>query len=118
MTTARNTVAFGDCDDAIQVMSKASHVALLTIRSTDEIGRLLEQVIRALADAGFSRKDQFGVRLALEEAIVNAVKHGNNGDPRKAVRIWWMVGPASMKAVVQDEGMGFDPEKVPDARKG
>ena len=46
-----------------------------------------ERIIDTLEKLDYSTRDVFGVRLALEEALVNAIKHGNRNDPRKSVRI-------------------------------
>jgi len=52
------------------------------------------------------------VRVALNEAVINAVKHGHGNDPRKRARIWWVVSASAVKLVVKDEGAGFDPDRV------
>jgi serine/threonine-protein kinase RsbW len=62
----------------------------------------------------FPKKDLFGVRLAVEEALVNAVKHGNRGDPAKEARLRFHVNPEFALIEVEDEGAGFDPAQVPD----
>jgi serine/threonine-protein kinase RsbW len=67
-----------------------------------------------LTAAGFTERDVFGVRLALEEAIVNALRHGHRGDPTKSVRVRCLVSPDRILAEVEDQGPGFDPEQVPD----
>lgn len=54
------------------------------------------------------------VLIALDEAIVNAVKHGNRCDPRKAVHIVAEFSAEGMRFTVTDEGAGFAVEKVPD----
>jgi serine/threonine-protein kinase RsbW len=54
------------------------------------------------------------MRLALEEAVVNAVRHGNRCDPSKWVTVLFKVGPECVLAEVHDEGGGFDPARVPD----
>jgi serine/threonine-protein kinase RsbW len=54
------------------------------------------------------------MRLALEEALVNAVKHGNKGDATKRVRVRYQVTAAGVLVEVEDDGTGFDPLKVPD----
>jgi serine/threonine-protein kinase RsbW len=84
------------------------------VHTTAEIERVLERVREALDQAGYSEKERFGVRLALEEAMVNAVKHGHQGDPTKTVRVRYRVTPASVTTVVEDEGSGFNPADVPD----
>jgi serine/threonine-protein kinase RsbW len=52
--------------------------------------------------------------IALDEAIVNAIKHGNKCDPRKAVHIIAEFSADGARFTVADEGPGFEREKVPD----
>ena len=73
-----------------------------------------ERIVRLLEDLQYSDRDVFGVRLALEEALVNAIKHGNGMDPQKQVRIGCRVGADRVYIEIEDEGEGFDPEDVPD----
>jgi serine/threonine-protein kinase RsbW len=80
----------------------------------DEVQAILGQVVAALETAGYSHREVFSVRLSLEEAMVNAIKHGHRGDPTKDVRIRFQITPAFTLAEVEDEGPGFDPEAVPD----
>jgi serine/threonine-protein kinase RsbW len=54
------------------------------------------------------------VLIALDEAIVNAIKHGNKCDPRKAVHIVAEFNVEGVRFVVADEGSGFERENVPD----
>ncbi len=57
------------------------------------------------------------VELALREAMANAILHGNEGRPNKRVIIACFCeceGPGNLLLVVRDEGLGFDPTKVPD----
>jgi serine/threonine-protein kinase RsbW len=84
------------------------------IRSTQEAAGVLEAVIAAMAAAGYSKKELFEFRLALEEAIVNAIKHGHHFDPGKLVRVRYRVEPERALAEIEDEGPGFDPDEVPD----
>ena len=62
----------------------------------------------------FSDEAVFAVKLALEEALCNAVKHGNKGDTRKDVLIRYLVTSEKCEVIVRDEGRGFEPELVPD----
>src|SRR5437868_2856577 len=80
-----------------------------TIHSYEEIEPVLKDILEELQSAGYSRKEIFGVRLALEEAIVNAIKHGHGGDQTKEVRVRYQVTRAGVLAEVEDEGTGFDP---------
>jgi serine/threonine-protein kinase RsbW len=54
------------------------------------------------------------VMLALDEAIVNAIKHGNKGDARKSVHMIAEFNAEGVRFSITDEGAGFDREQVPD----
>ena len=79
-----------------------------------EARRVQDEIERLLRAHQASEKDIFGIRLALEEALVNAIKHGNQMDRSKQVRISYSVGPDRFEVHITDEGPGFDPEDVPD----
>jgi serine/threonine-protein kinase RsbW len=81
---------------------------------TEDLLPLVDDVLAALTGAGYSPRDRFAVRLALEEAVVNGLRHGNGGDPSKCVRVRYRVTPEAVMAEVEDEGPGFDPDRVPD----
>lgn len=87
----------------------------VTIPSDTSKGRKIqEQIVGCLEALGYAPRDVFGVRLALEEAIVNAIKHGNRMDPEKFVRINWIVDEAHVRVVIEDQGTGFDVTDLPD----
>jgi len=73
-----------------------------------------EQIIRKAEERGYSPHCAFAIRLALEEAMVNAHKHGNGGDPRKQIAVSYEVGRKRTVVRVCDQGRGFDPRMVPD----
>jgi serine/threonine-protein kinase RsbW len=76
--------------------------------------RVQDEIEDALKANQFSEKEIFGIRLALEEALVNAIKHGNNLDKSKKVHISYGVVPERFDIRIRDEGPGFDPQDVPD----
>jgi serine/threonine-protein kinase RsbW len=88
--------------------------AVVRLRSAGELNDAIGPVIAAMLDRGYSHRDMFAMRLALEEAIVNAVKHGNAGDPAKEVYVRFHVTTEEALAEVEDEGPGFDPRAVKD----
>ncbi len=73
-----------------------------------------ERIVCRLEELGYPARDVFGCRLALEEALVNAIKHGNDNDPSKSVRIECRLGADRFEIEIEDEGPGFEPEDVPD----
>jgi len=77
-----------------------------------------EQIMSKLEDNGFSKEDIFAVHLALEEAFLNAIKHGNKMDSAKSVKIDYSVGLDKVEISMTDQGDGFEPEAVADPRWG
>ncbi len=85
------------------------------IRTLAEVPSVVKFLVEALRPREYSEKEFFGVRLSLEEAIVNAIKHGNGEDPAKTVQIRYRATPRHFVIEIQDEGAGFDPNSLPDA---
>ena len=79
-----------------------------------EARRLQDHIETLLKSHQFNDKDIFSIRLALEEALVNAIKHGNRFDRNKKVHVSYRVLPERFDVSITDEGKGFDPEGVPD----
>ena len=71
-------------------------------------------IVRAAEARGYSPSQIFALKLSLEEAITNAIKHGNKLDPDKHVTIDYSVSEEQVVVEVRDEGGGFRPDKVPD----
>lgn len=87
----------------------------VVIPSDPSEARLVQESIeRDLRANQFSEKEIFCIRLALEEALVNAIKHGNRFDRSKKVHIAYHVSPERFDIMITDEGSGFDPTEVPD----
>ncbi len=96
-------------------MGVAQMATELTIPSDlAEARRVQERIEEALARAAYSEHDIFAIKLALEEALVNAIKHGNQMDPDKRVFVVYHVTPERFDIRITDEGEGFNPEEVPD----
>lgn len=72
------------------------------------------QILEAVDAAGFDENEQFGIKLALEESLVNAIKHGNKLDPKKRVQVEASIDDRRCEIVIEDEGPGFDRACVPD----
>jgi serine/threonine-protein kinase RsbW len=79
-----------------------------------EARRVQDDIERALKANDFEDREIFSIKLALEEALVNAIKHGNQMDRDKKVHIAYHVTPERFEIQIADEGPGFDPEDVPD----
>ena len=73
-----------------------------------------EKIVSLMEQHQYSMRDIFAMRLSLEEAITNAIRHGNGNDPDKTVHVLAEIGDDRMRVEVQDQGEGFEPEEVPD----
>jgi serine/threonine-protein kinase RsbW len=73
-----------------------------------------EQVLARLEENGWCERDRYAVRLALEEALVNAVIHGNQCHPDKRVGFRCELSEGWVRIEIADEGPGFDPDALPD----
>ena len=73
-----------------------------------------ETILEACRHARFEDDAFFAVKLALDEAVTNAIKHGNRLDPFKRVRVTANISAQGAEIEITDEGPGFDRSKVPD----
>ncbi len=86
-----------------------------TIPSSLDAGHeLIENYLKALDQYGWDGGDLFHVQLAVEEAMVNAITHGNQQAPDKSVEVEFKVSKNETFMRIRDEGAGFCPAKVPD----
>ena len=96
-------------------MGVAQMATELTIPSDlSEARRVQELIEEALQASAYTEHDIFAIKLALEEALVNAIKHGNQMDPDKRVFVVYHVTAERFDIRITDEGAGFNPEDVPD----
>jgi len=92
----------------------ASTVEVVIPSDPAEARRVQDEIERLLRAHEATEKDIFGIRLALEEALVNAIKHGNQLDRSKTVTVASAVQGERFEVHITDEGSGFDPGDVPD----
>jgi serine/threonine-protein kinase RsbW len=79
------------------------------------VGRqLLDQLLQQLECLHWTRRDIFGVHLAVDEALVNAILHGNALDQSKHVHFCCWLSPRKVRVEITDEGPGFNPDILPD----
>jgi serine/threonine-protein kinase RsbW len=71
-------------------------------------------LLRAIEQYEFDPGSCFAIRLALEEALTNAFRHGNRSDPEKSVLLDCRVNREAVVIDIHDEGEGFDLGAVPD----
>jgi serine/threonine-protein kinase RsbW len=92
-------------DTALQFIIPSDYPEVRVVQN-----RVLDEVERC----NYGPDAVWAIKLALEEALINAIKHGNKLDRSKKIRIEVSVTPEQAEIVVEDEGDGFDRACVPD----
>ena len=86
-----------------------------TLPSELDVGHAaIEELMIALGAAGWIGMDVFRIQMAIEEAVVNAIEHGNKREPTKKVRLVFEVTPDKAIMIVMDQGPGFDHRNLAD----
>lgn len=105
-------IRFVDKADEVQRLVEHIEFELPSVISLMHI--VLEYLMKRVEKLGVVKPEQSNLFVALDEAFVNAVKHGNKFDPTKIVRIVAEISPSEAKFTVEDEGDGFDVNTIPD----
>lgn len=87
----------------VSVASRVAHVDLIHAIS-DQVAALV----------GFDGDEVLNLGLAVREAAINAIKHGNKMDPRKKLSVVFEFDEEGLSIAVRDKGQGFDPDAVVD----
>ena len=89
-----------------------------TLDSTLEtVNNAEETASRMAAEAGFDDEEIMKISMAVREAAVNAVLHGNAYDPSKKVTLAFERTPDDLVIVIRDQGKGLDASRIPEDRK-
>jgi serine/threonine-protein kinase RsbW len=95
-------------------MGQSIHTRLFVPSELEEVRRIQDDIESGLQLHKFGDSDLFAVKLAVEEALVNAIKHGNQLDPAKKVFVQYTISETLFEIRIRDEGPGFDPTDLPD----
>jgi serine/threonine-protein kinase RsbW len=96
---------------------KAMSLAFTIPSDYDRAHEVQKQILDAAEKRGFGGESFFALRIALEEGLVNAIKHGNRMDREKFVKVSAKLTHSRAEITVEDEGAGFERHAVPDPTK-
>ena len=86
-----------------------------TLESTlESVNQVEQKATEVAAGAGLAEDEQYQVAMAVREAAVNAVLHGNAYDPGKRFVVAYETTGESLVITITDQGKGLDPESLPD----
>lgn len=96
-------------------MSAQASIVEVTLESTVKNVEVAEEISRGVCEtAGFDPEAAFQIEMAVHEAVINAILHGNRQDPGKNVALKFLIDEHGVEIHVRDEGAGFDPASLPD----
>jgi len=92
----------------------------MVIRSTlDQLGAVKQWMREVVERVGLGPREAFDMTLAVHEAVVNAIMHGNQSDPRKQVAIEHICQNGCLTVCIKDQGAGFDvQQRLATVRRG
>lgn len=111
-TVLNYKIQFVDKDEAVRNLRESIEFELPS--SLGIMHSILDYLMKRVEKLGVVKAEQSNLFVALDEAFVNAVKHGNKFDVRKLVRITAEVSRAEAHFTIEDEGEGFDLSSIPD----
>lgn len=79
-----------------------------------EVATVQNAIVPLVEAAGYAREAVFAIRLALDEGVSNAIRHGNQLDASKTVSIDYEVTNKKVTVTICDQGPGFAPCDLPD----
>ena len=101
--------------DTYQVSQSEAGRQTLTLSSTMEsVGQVEAAADKLAGEAGLDEDQRFHVTMAVREAALNAVLHGNEYDPAKQIAVTFENTGKSLIFTVTDQGKGLDPQTLPD----
>jgi serine/threonine-protein kinase RsbW len=101
--------------DIFTTFAMTEHRVTYTLDSTLETVDSAETTATRIAtEAGFGDDEVMQISMAVREAAVNAVLHGNAYDPGKKVKLEFETTGGNLVITIRDQGKGLDPAKIPD----
>ena len=100
------------------VSNKPISQSMIIASVPSAVSDVRKPLLAKLEANNFSQENIFAIHLALEEAFLNAVRHGNKMDPAKKIKIDYLIDADKVEISMTDDGNGFDPKAVPDPRCG
>lgn len=85
---------------------------------TESIRKVSSDILDSFSGLNISKEALFDIKLCVEEAVRNAIIHGNRSNSKLKVKVGFWAEGDKVVIEIEDEGEGFDPAKVPDPTKG
>ncbi|WP_432799696.1 ATP-binding protein [Poriferisphaera sp. WC338] len=97
-----------------QCMGDSSSKTMVIPSRLNEVAKVQDAILGEAREKGYTKEAIFAIQLALDEAVTNAIRHGNKLDESKKVTIIYCIDDVKVAVNVCDEGEGFVPDEIPD----
>lgn len=102
---------------AFSKSQKSNKVSIKIPSHIQYIRKVSDRILDGLSSYGVNNEDIFDIRLCVEEAVRNAIVHGNRSDRKRSVGVSYWLDNGAMHIEIEDEGKGFDYKSVPNPTK-
>ncbi|MEZ7891603.1 MAG: ATP-binding protein [Candidatus Wallbacteria bacterium] len=97
----------------VEFPSKRDYIDFISNKVVSAINGVAQEIhSQILLDDPSQNKEMnifgFGMTLSIDEALKNAVTHGNHLDPLKIVALSYLITSEKLEIVIRDQGIGFD----------
>jgi len=106
-----STTTETQCPASFKHTDKVAHTIVYT---EADIEPVVTAIVNAMKEQEFSLEDCLSMQMVISELCINAVCHGNCGDPSKKVIVTYTLSSQKLRAAIQDEGTGYTPSAVSD----
>jgi serine/threonine-protein kinase RsbW len=100
-------------NDAVTV-SKSGRRSFRLNSTMESVAQIEAAADQLAAEAGLDEDQRFHIAMAMREAAINAVLHGNEYDPARHIEVSLENTGADLVFQIADQGHGFDPNHLPD----
>jgi serine/threonine-protein kinase RsbW len=104
-------VRYRSCELVAMTENRVSYTLDSTLETVDSAE---QTATRIAGEAGFSEDEVMQISMAVREAAVNAVLHGNAYDPQKKVKLEFETTSQDLVITIRDQGKGMDLGRIPD----
>jgi serine/threonine-protein kinase RsbW len=80
----------------------------------ESVGEVEAAADQLATEAGLNEDQRFHIAMAVHEATINAVLHGNGYDPARHIDVSLENTGTALIFTIADQGQGFDPDNLPD----
>ena len=93
---------------------RSARLSFALSSTMDSVSEVEAAADKLATEAGLEEDERFHVTMAVREAAVNAVLHGNDYDPAKQITASFENTGKSLVFTIADEGRGLNPDTIPD----